>query len=451
MPRNSARRPVPSDEAGAPMLLQFVLLSMLLHVLLVLLFGSATMTMSGARRGDGWLGPLDVTLRQVSPERGAGFTLAPGADTKLPGEALLRRLSGSAAAPAAVREMKTAPPASPSEPERTAPSPSAPAPSDAGAAVPEVTIPPTPPLVETLPSLDRAAPEEVDKPVVPSPAAPSRVMPATPEPVIAPRQVPMPAATPLEKIAPPKIEQLSAPTELRPREVPRDEALPTPAAVAPAKPERVQEPAAEVRPRDAPTPPIAPLEPIAPSKFERNLAPVELVTPQKAPAETPASTEREPAKATPNAPRSEAVAPPRERPASVPAPGRAPSAPAPTRNETPTGGELPRLRYGAPDVDDEVFRSRRDGPAPAAESGGPPAITAESLRRRAAEIAREGSGSSGVLNLVPPPPPIERKDTLAEGIAKAAKPDCRTAYGGMGLLAVVPLVASTVGNGGCRW
>ncbi len=469
MPRNSARRPVPSDEAGAPMLLQFVLLSMLLHVLLVLIFGSATMTPSGARRGDGWLGPLDVSLRQVSPERGAGFTLAPGADTKLPGEALLRRLSGSAAAPAAVREMKPVPPASPSEPERMAPRPSAPAPSDAGAAVPEVTIPPTPPLVETLPSLDRAAPEEVDKPVVPRPATPSRVMPPIPEPVIAPRQVPMPAATPLEKLAPPKIEQLNAPTELRPREVPvaprsapvetppREEVLPTPAPVAPvvpvapAKIERVQEPAVEVRPRDVPMPPIAPLEPIAPPKFERNLAPVELVTPQKAPAETPPATEREAAKAAPNAPRTEAVAPPRERPASVPAPGKAPSAPAPARSEAAPGGELPRLRYGAPDVDDEVFRSRRDGPAPAAESGGPPAITAESLRRRAAEIAREGSGSSGVLNLVPPPPPIERKDTLAEGIAKAAKPDCRTAYGGMGLLAVVPLVASTVGNGGCRW
>src|SRR6476646_5773206 len=84
MPRKSARRPVPSDDAGTPVLLQFVLLSMLLHILVVMIFGSATLSMSGARRGDGWLGPLDVTLRQVSPELGAGFTLAPGADTKLP-------------------------------------------------------------------------------------------------------------------------------------------------------------------------------------------------------------------------------------------------------------------------------------------------------------------------------------------------------------------------------
>ena len=72
------------------------------------------------------------------------------------------------------------------------------------------------------------------------------------------------------------------------------------------------------------------------------------------------------------------------------------------------------------------------------------------MRKRVREIASEGSGSRGVLNLVPPPP-IERKDKLAEDIAKAAKPDCRTAYAGLGLLAVVPLVASAVGNGGCNW
>jgi hypothetical protein len=112
---------------------------------------------------------------------------------------------------------------------------------------------------------------------------------------------------------------------------------------------------------------------------------------------------------------------------------------------------LPRLRFGAPDVDEEVFRSRRDGVEPSATPGAAPGVTAETLRRRAREIASEGSGPQGVLNIVPPPPPQERKDTLAEGIAKAAKPDCRTAYAGMGLLAIAPLVASTVGNGGCRW
>ena len=60
-----------------------------------------------------------------------------------------------------------------------------------------------------------------------------------------------------------------------------------------------------------------------------------------------------------------------------------------------------------------------------------------------------GLASPRVLNLVPPPP--ERKTPLAEGIEKAAKPDCRQAYAGMGLLAVVPLAADAARNGGCRW
>ena len=67
-------------------------------------------------------------------------------------------------------------------------------------------------------------------------------------------------------------------------------------------------------------------------------------------------------------------------------------------------------------------RTRRRQPRRARRRG----VTAETLRRRAREIASEGSGSRGVLNLLPPPPPVEKKDHLAEDIAKAAKPDCRT-------------------------
>ena len=169
--------------------------------------------------------------------------------------------------------------------------------------------------------------------------------------------------------------------------------------------------------------------------------------PHKAPVETPA-----PARVAPTPERTTPASAREPTPATQLAPRNLPADAAPARERAaPAGGELPRLRLGAPDVDEEVFRSRRDGAAPTTDSGAAPAITAESLRKRAGEIAREGSGSSGVLNLVPPPPLPDRKDKLAEDIAKAAKPDCRTAYAGMGLLAVVPLVASTVGNGGCRW
>jgi hypothetical protein len=54
-----------------------------------------------------------------------------------------------------------------------------------------------------------------------------------------------------------------------------------------------------------------------------------------------------------------------------------------------------------------------------------------------------------VLNLMPPPP--EKKSKLATEIEKAAKPDCRQAYAGMGLLAAVPLAADAVRGKGCKW
>jgi len=75
--RRSARTPYPAVRVDSPTLLQFVFLSMLLHLLFIVLFGNTTS--GGARRGDGEPGSLDVTLRYMSPERGSGFTLAPGA------------------------------------------------------------------------------------------------------------------------------------------------------------------------------------------------------------------------------------------------------------------------------------------------------------------------------------------------------------------------------------
>ena len=473
--RKSARPRHWPANAESPTLLQFVFLSMLLHMLLVVLFGNTIS--GGARRGDGWLGPLDVTLRQMSPERGSGFTLAPGADTNLPGAALLRRRDGSTTAPAATPQGNAATRAAPQVPTSAAPVPPAPvspvpapASTDVSESAADVSLSPRPPPVESLPRLDRSAPVEVDKPLVSPTVLPPKVSPPAPEQEVAPRIALPPRDAPIAPTTPP--EPIAPPVELRQREVPiaprpppvepsqREEPAPV-EPIAPAKIEREQAPAVEVKPRDVPMPPMAPIERIAPPMIERSLAPpVELPAPRKAPQETttPArvapTPDREATSAAPPLPRNEPVeiAPARERaaPAAI-APGKAPATPTPARAESPAGGEPPRLRFGAPDVDEEVFRSRRDVVAPTSEPGGAPGITAESLRSRAREIAREGSGTRGVLNVVPPPPPQERKDTLAEGIAKAAKPDCRTAYAGMGLLAVVPLVASSVGNGGCRW
>ncbi|MBT9491998.1 MAG: hypothetical protein IV107_06535, partial [Paucibacter sp.] len=71
-------------------------------------------------------------------------------------------------------------------------------------------------------------------------------------------------------------------------------------------------------------------------------------------------------------------------------------------------------------------------------------------RPRGGELSSRGS--SGVLDLLPTPP--ERKSKLSEDMEKAAREDCRKAYGeALGLLAVVPLAldAAKSNNKGCRW
>ena len=113
-------------------------------------------------------------------------------------------------------------------------------------------------------------------------------------------------------------------------------------------------------------------------------------------------------------------------------------------------GDLPPLRFGTPELDAEVFRPRVVS-APDAE--GSSHVNLDAARRRAREIASEESTSRGVLPVFnAPPPAAERKTRLGEGIEKAAKPDCRTAYAGLGLLAIFPLMASTVSDTmNCRW
>jgi hypothetical protein len=55
-----------------------------------------------------------------------------------------------------------------------------------------------------------------------------------------------------------------------------------------------------------------------------------------------------------------------------------------------------------------------------------------------------------VLPLLPRPP--ETMDKLGRDIHKAAKPDCRDAHAGKGLLAVVPLAVDALRQeGGCKW
>ncbi|AZN35985.1 hypothetical protein [Iodobacter ciconiae] len=49
------------------------------------------------------------------------------------------------------------------------------------------------------------------------------------------------------------------------------------------------------------------------------------------------------------------------------------------------------------------------------------------------------------------PPTKTPRSELAKSLDKANRPDCKKAYSGLGLLAVVPLIADAVNNSGCQW
>jgi hypothetical protein len=93
--------------------------------------------------------------------------------------------------------------------------------------------------------------------------------------------------------------------------------------------------------------------------------------------------------------------------------------------------------------------SREDAPATKYDPTAP-SLDLDAMRRRAGQIAREGSGNRALLPFPMPPAP-ERKSKEAIALEKARKPDCRTAYKEMGLLAIAPLIANEFGEGNCRW
>ncbi|HSS71240.1 MAG TPA: hypothetical protein VLQ46_11410 [Casimicrobiaceae bacterium] len=402
------RRPVRRRAAitiEPPTLTQFVLLSMLLHVLVVVLIGNAPGT--GARRGDGtWWGPLDVTLRQLVPELTQGPRAAPGVEERARAPALLRRPSLE---PQPIEERAPEPEtASPSAPMRVEPAPTELAP------------------VEPLPRLD------IEREIAPPLAIP-------------PREVPVGPTAPIERLAPPKIEREAAPpVELPPREVPLVPETPI-ERIGPPPIERSVAPPVELPPREVPVVREAPVERIAPRSLERELAPPAPAISRPAASPTPEREAAPPRHAAP-----ETTAPPVERPAgATTAPQSAPAA-TPARPQAAPAEE--RLRFGTPPAppEEEIFKQRPDVVTPPSEPGGVQHIDRDAARERAREIASGRTGSRGVFNLPLPVPP-EKKTKEAIAIEKAARPDCREAYSGMGLLAVPVLVANAITDSGCKW
>jgi hypothetical protein len=457
-----------------PSLTQFVVLSMLLHILLVLLFGTA-------ERGSGWRAQdLEATLAPFLPDSTYRVKVAPGAQAG-------GRESAPTPRPGAPREPSPTPsrrdvaPAPAVEPAPQTPQPTGASP------LPEA------PAIESLPSLDRGAPEIVDKaielrreealprellqetiPRVELEAPRELEQAITPAPPVAvPRQAPPIAPPPATPRARPAAEPEKAPVIETPSPVPE-----APLA-APPKIERETPPAVEPETKLAPLSPVAPPPAIVPLEEQlprfvpetpRPLlpettapaleAPPVLAPPVTTPA-APARAERptprpadqaptaQPVPAAPATPQSASPESPRVDVERSRARDLEPARPAtaPPR-DAPAPEPSPRLKLG--EDPDDIFKPRTSPPVGVVPPPGQaPRLNLEAAKReQGPEIGRSG-GRKGIFNLdAPPPEPVSK---LGKAIQKAAQPDCRDAYAAMGLLAVPFLMFDTITDTGCRW
>ena len=409
----AARRPPPLTPEWIPFEIAFehthlwrwVILSLLLHVFAILLFGAPS---GGSREGRAMWGSLQVMLQkrveppppsppkasEVKPEAPPGptarETVAPPAPIdsfpplldRLPALEPLPQIAPPLVVPPPTEVQVVPVPPPPPKPavqaEPPPPEPPAPAPP-----IPTPLLQPIQPAIEAprLPAIERA---------------PEIRIPAESPPIPAPLLQPMPQVQERSLLPPieraPTIQAPAPPAPPPPAEIPRPEVtrpVPQPEAVRPARPEPARPEA--VRP--------------------------EAVRPEAA----------RPERAKPEAVKPEAARPEAIRPETLP--GREPAA-------QPAPAESP-------------FR-RRDEPPSSTYDPTKPSIDPEALRKRAGELTREGMGQRALLPF--PLPPVEKpKSKLEAAIENARKPDCRDAYKGLGLAAVVPLIANEFGEGTCRW
>lgn len=420
--------------AERPTLEQFVLLSLMLHVLVIVLFGDTAG--GGARRGEKLWGALTVTVQNLLPERrvelktdrGGVLPQRPAPDTRIAPASPGKAAPGTVAPASAATE--AAPPAEDAAPPAQAPSFE------------------LPPLMST----------DVEKPVtdfvVPKPSVDRAFVPLAPAPpaLQAPREtaaIPPPAIV-VPEPAPPKIER---------------------APIAPVQPIAPLEPLPREQPVAAPA--LAPLPP----KIEREIAkPVVTAT-------EPAAREVVPPVVQPTAPVAATASPKPERenaqPVAPPAevkPREIPAAPPPTALSEP----LPRADAatsakpqrdvttpaapagppaGTPSATRDLFKPRGDGGAtapsgsaspPSPAAGKAPGIDLDAVRQRARELS-SGGGPRTVLPFPMTPPP-KPKTTVQQAFDKALKKnDCRDAHEQLGLAAVVPLVIDAFRENGCKW
>lgn len=375
---------------------QCLTLALLLHVWLVLMFGNATGT---ARPGDGVWGRLNVSLSGSSkskldsaPSQGRQPAQAELSEGPI-GKARQQRFGGS------VRPLEAA---------STKPKPTTPGAAELGrwreqrAPSARPAEPPHEAAPQVLRTLTAAPPQPSAIAAIgglATPAAPALI-----------DQAPLPSATV-------RVMEDAAPA----------------AALTRSKPANLASPLSAASPQPLAT--IAAEPVVAPEPTKLLAAPAELGRQEKSEVTALTPTTAAPPLAALAA---SAVAAPAQASRTLPA--------------TPVSTALTSLVPSVPAL-----------PQPGAPEAGPrlgvdvatPASTDPNRPRLNLNLPRGGElssrGSSGVLQLLPAPP--ERKSKLSEDMEKAAKEDCRKAYGEkVGLLAVVPLALDAArSNKGCRW
>jgi len=421
-----------------PRLNRCVTLAVLLHVLLVLVFGNAPG--GTARPGEGVWGSLNVSLIGPRTEPGSGPPSLPDVNAGAVGAAATQRYGG------VVREESEAP--RPNTPgaarqgnwnarqgeeligEVAEPQPSTVQPQPSVGAMPEVpaaeimppvpttepTPPPPAPVVRTLkqaPTLEAQRQPGPARPTLEPRAVSSALAQAEPVKPLAPLVLPAPAPVVRSLKAEPL--PVSAAEPDRQPQLNRLSPEPSAAALDPIKPiepmQRVEPlPVARAQPAEAarPAPEAAPSPTPAPAPAAASAEPVRPVAPERQPSMAP---ERGTATQAP--------------PAAVAAPSLAPT-------------------VGAPDAGARLGRDVATAPSTPA-SAPRPALNLS--LPRGGELSSQGT--RGVLQLLPRPPDV--KSRLSESIEKAAQADCRKAYSEQGLLAVIPLVRDAAKDKGCRW
>lgn len=413
-----------------------LLLAALLHLWLVLVLGNAPG--GTAAPGQGVWGAINVRLRGPAtdpPPLAPPLQAQPGGAA---GQAATERWGGTVRTPAPV-------PAD--EPGAARLGTWGPAPAAGTTAAP--ALPVTKPLAATA-----------ELPIPPTTLrdlASAGMPPAEPEPAPAETslRIRLPAAGPA--IAP-----LQLPSPLPAREATRLAAVPPPVALPalPAPPPRqLVSPWAQSAPLPTAAPAIEPaptaanlpaLDPLPPPAVQA--APLRALKSAPAlPTERAAPLPR-PADEAGSLPLPEITAPQAMPALRPPAPESTLRASEPASTMPPVAGPtsaMPTAKAAPAAAADAGAQVGHDVATPASNAASAaPRLNLELSRPRGGELSR--GSSRGVLPVLPRPPELD--DKLARDIEKAAKADCRKAYAGAGLLAVVPLAADALGKaGGCKW